>query len=541
MEDNVILIGFMGAGKSTVGRRLAQRVSRRFVDVDAVVEDMAGMSVADIFAREGEPAFRRREADAVERLCQSVGQVIAVGGGTVMHRASLSRLRRAGVVVWLRGALDTLLARAGAERGRQRPLLERPQAELRQLYAERERVYSLADYIVDVDDKSPDEVAAEIEALLQGKQRPEPVVVPVRLAGRGYDVVVGSGVLTDAGSLCSAAVASGKGLLVTNETVGALYGGSLQRSLSLAGLRVPRIDIPEGEQSKTLETATRVYRAAVAHRLDRRSFFIALGGGVVGDVAGFAAATFLRGVDFVQVPTTLLAQVDAAVGGKVGVNLDEGKNLVGAFHQPRLVIADVATLQSLPQRELAAGLAEVIKYGMTSDPHLLDFLEDRMEKVAAGDEAALMRIVARSCEMKAAVVAQDERETLGVREVLNFGHTIGHALEAVGGFSSLLHGEAVAIGMMGAALLSARLTGLPMADVERLAALLQRAGLPLAPPPVDDDHVLTVMRRDKKVLADKLRFVLLERPGRWVVRDDVSDQIVLEALQELHTTWAAKS
>lgn len=541
MEGNVILIGFMGAGKSTVGRRLAEQLSCRFVDVDDVVEAMAGQSVEEIFAAGGEERFRRLEADAVAKVCAEGGQVIAVGGGAVMRRRNLARLRAAGVVVWLRGRPETLVARTRADQGRRRPLLDRPEAELRRLYAQRERVYALADYVVDVDGKSPEQLAAEIRALVRGDERPRPAVVPVRLDGRSYNIFVGPGLLADAGRLSVAAGVVGKGLLVTNEKVGAMYGGALQRSLSLAGLRVPRVDIPDGEQFKTLETATRIFRAAVAHRLDRRSFFIALGGGVVGDVAGFAAATFLRGVDFIQVPTTLLAQVDAAVGGKVGVNLDEGKNLVGAFHQPRAVIADVDTLQSLPKRELAAGMAEVIKYGMMADPHLLDFLEDRIEQLAAGHKGALMAVVARSCEIKAAIVAQDERETLGLREALNFGHTIGHALEAVLGFSELLHGEAVAIGMLAAAMLSARLTGLPASEVERLAALLQRAGLPLAPPPVDDAQLLTVMRRDKKVLADRLRFVLLERTGRWVVRDDVPDELVLETLREQRSVWTAAS
>lgn len=539
MEVNVVLIGFMGAGKSTVGRRLAERMSRPFVDLDAVIEETAGMSIPEIFAAEGEEGFRRREADAVARVSAECGQVIAAGGGTVMQRRNLARLRATGVLVWLRGRLDTVLARAQSESNGHRPLLAKPRAELERLYAERERVYALADHIVDVDDQTPDQVAAEIEAVLRGSDRPQAVVVNVPLPGRSYDIFVGQGLLADAGRLCVGAGVSGKGLLVTNATVGGLYGGALQRSLSLAGLRVPRVDVPDGEQYKTLDTVVRIYRAAVSYRLDRRSFFLALGGGMTGDLAGFAAATFLRGVDFVQVPTTLLAQVDAAVGGKVGVNLDEGKNLVGAFHQPRIVIADVDTLQSLPTRALAAGLAEVVKYGMTADPHLLDFLEDRMEQLLARDRAALMRVVARSCEIKASVVAQDERETLGVREGLNFGHTIGHALEAALSYSTLLHGEAVAIGMLAAAMLSARLTGLAASEVERLAALLQRAGLPLAPPAVDPDQLLTIMRRDKKVLADRLRFVLLERTGRWVVRDDVPDELVLDVLREQRSIWAA--
>lgn len=538
MEVNVVLIGFMGAGKSTVGRLLAERMNRSFVDVDEVVAEMAGMSVEDIFASEGEAGFRRREEEAVARVAEAGGQVIATGGGVVMQRRSVARLRATGAVIWLRGRLETLLARALAEQDRSRPLLQRPRSELERLYAQRERVYALADYVVDVDDKSPEQVAEAIEAMLQGGSRQPPSVVSVRLASRCYDIVVGPGLLADAGRLCVAAGVAGKGLLVTNEKVGALYGGALQRSLSLAGLRVPRVDVPDGEQYKSLDTAVRIYRAAVAHRLDRRSFFIALGGGVVGDVTGFAAATFMRGVDFVQVPTTLLAQVDAAVGGKVGVNLDEGKNLVGAFHQPSIVIADVDTLQSLPARERAAGLAEVIKYGVTLDPHLLDFIEDRMEQLAAGDPGSLTRIVARSCEIKATVVAQDERETLGVREVLNFGHTIGHALEAASGYVGLLHGEAVAVGMLAAAMLSARLTGLAATEVERLAVLLRRAGLPLTPPDVDEEQLLSIMRRDKKALSDRMRFVLLEATGRWVVRDDVPEELVLDVLREQRSIWA---
>lgn len=539
MEDNVILIGFMGAGKTTVGERLAARLSRRFVDVDAVIEAKAGMSVAAIFQHEGESGFRRREADAVALVCEEDSLVIATGGGGVMHRESLTRLRRSGTLVWLRDDLDRLLARAAADDGRPRPMLQRSRAQIEQLYEARQRVYGLADYIIDVDGRQADDVAATIERIVRGQECPPKTTVPVRLGERGYDVHVGPGLLAEAGRLCVDVGATGRGLLVTNETVGSLYGSAVQRSMSLAGLRVPRKDIPDGEQYKTMETTGRILRAAVAHKLDRRSFFIALGGGVVGDVAGFAAATYLRGVDFIQMPTTLLAQVDAAVGGKVGVNLDEGKNLVGAFHQPRTVIADVDTLQTLPGRELAAGLAEVVKYGMIADPDLLNYVEDRIERLTSGDPAALMRIVARSCQVKAEFVTQDERETRGLREGLNFGHTIGHALEAVGEYETWLHGEAVSIGMVTAALLSARITGFPMQEVERLVTLLTRAGLPTALPDVDPKQVLTLMRRDKKVLADRIRFVLLERTGRFVVRDDVPDELVLETIQEQRTLWTA--
>lgn len=532
MENNVILIGFMGAGKTTVGEELAARLGRPFVDLDAVVEEQAGATIPDIFAREGELGFRRREAAAVHTVCREPGQVIATGGGTVMNRDSLARLRAAGTLVWLRAGIDELLARAKAESGKERPLLQSSTAKLNDLYARRESVYALADHVIDTNGKQPEKVAEEIERMLHGDGGPPPTTVAVGLGERAYNVHVGAGVLTRTGELCAGAGLGQRGLLVTNETVGGLYGVSLQRSMSLAHFRVPLLHIPEGEDHKTLATVERVFRAAVAHKLDRQSFIIALGGGVVGDVAGFAAAAYLRGIGFVQVPTTLLAQVDAAVGGKTGVNLDEGKNLVGAFHQPRVVIADVDTLASLPRRELAAGLAEVIKYGVIADPDLYHFLEDRMDQLLAGDRAALMRIVARSCEIKARIVAADERETKGVRDFLNFGHTIGHALEAIGQYTALLHGEAVSIGMVAAATLSARLCGFPEAEVERLVSLLSRVNLPVTPPSVDERQLVTVVRRDKKVRADQLRFVLLERVGEPVVVDGVPEEFVLEVMRE---------
>jgi len=526
---NVILIGFMGAGKTTVGRRLAARLGWPFVDLDAVVEETAGMAIPAIFEREGEAGFRRREAEAITAVTRQAGQVIATGGGAVMRRENLALLRASGTVVWLRAPLEVLLARAKAEGGR--PLLAEGDAAVAERYAAREPVYALADLVVDATGE-PDAVAAEIEAQLSGRHPGAPVVVPVPAGSRSYEVHVGAGVIRASGGLAQAAGLGRRALVVTNPTVGVHYAAPLMEGLEAAGFSVHRVDIPDGEEYKTLVTAEQIYRAAVAARLERRDFFVALGGGVVGDVVGFAAATYLRGVDFVQVPTTLLAQVDASVGGKVGVNLAEGKNLVGAFHQPRLVVADVATLDTLPQRELAAGLAEVIKYGAIADPHFMAFLEDRLDAVLARRLPILMRIVARSCEIKARVVAADERETRGVREVLNFGHTVGHAIEALTGYRRYLHGEAVAIGMVSAALLSQRLGRLAGEDVERLVRLLRRAGLPTAPPPLDEGELLAVMQRDKKVRDGRLRFVLLDRIGQAFVTDEVPSQWITDVLKE---------
>ena len=519
----------MGAGKTTVGRRLAARLGRPFVDLDAVVEQAAGMSIPDIFAREGEAGFRQRESDAIRAVVQGNGQVIATGGGAVMRRENLSALRAAGTLVWLRAPLEEMLARARAEGSR--PLLAADDAAVARRYQERVPVYSLADVVVEAA-AAPDEVAERVLAQLAGAPSPVPAVVDVPAGAGGYPVYVGVGLLDEAGELVRQVGLSGRCLVVTNPTVGALYGAKLSSGLAAAGLAVHQVEIPDGEAYKTLASAERIYRTAVGARLERRDFFAALGGGVVGDVAGFAAATYLRGVAFVQVPTTLLAQVDASVGGKVGVNLPEGKNLVGAFHQPRLVLADVDTLRTLPDRELVAGMAEVIKYGAIADPHLFDFLEDRLEALLTRRLSLLERIVARSCEIKARVVAADERETQGIREVLNFGHTIGHAIEAVTGYERYLHGEAVAIGMVSAALLSQRLGKLSAAEVARLVELVRRAGLPTAPPPLDPQELLAVMQRDKKVRGGRLRFVLLDGLGRAFVTDEVPTEWITEVLAE---------
>lgn len=531
MEMNIVLIGFMGAGKTTVGQQLAAKLERPFVDTDDLIEAQAGLSVDDIFAREGEAGFRHREADVVREVARKRGQIIAVGGGTLARRDNVRRLRDGGVLVWLRAPRDVLLRRATRDGGR--PLLRQIEPTVDELYAAREPVYSLADIIVDTDDTSPAEVAAAIaDKVAHPDDNVDAATVSVRLPEQTYEVYVGTGVLGVTGRRCAELNLGERALLITNPTVGALYGTDLQRSLAKAGVKAPRVDVPDGEQHKTLDTVAHLYETAVGYRMERGSFFISLGGGVLGDTAGFAAASYVRGVDFVQVPTTLLAQVDASVGGKVGVNLPQGKNLVGAFHQPRLVVADVDTLTTLPRRHLVAGLAEVIKYGAIADPHFLDFIEDRLDDLLALRPGALVRAVARSVRIKANIVAADELETEGVREQLNFGHTIGHALEALGEYDRLLHGEAVAVGMVTAAMLSERLGGLAGAHVKRLVTLLRRAGLPIVPDDVDEDELLSVVGHDKKVRRGRPRFVLLDTPGEPFITDEVSDELVTEIVRE---------
>ena len=338
----------------------------------------------------------------------------------------------------------------------------------------------------------------------------------IDLGDRSYPIVIGTGLLDDAG-LVARHVAARDVLVVTNTTVGPLYGARLLASL--AGKRTQALELPDGEQHKTLAVLERVFDALIEARLNRDACVVALGGGVVGDMAGFAAACYQRGVDFVQVPTTLLAQVDSAVGGKTGVNHPGGKNLIGAFHQPRAVLSDLATLRTLPPRELRAGLAEVIKYGLIDDAGFLAWIEANVHALLALDPDALAQAVGRSCEIKARIVAADEREH-GQRALLNLGHTFGHAIETAAGYGEWLHGEAVALGMLLAADLSQRLGYLGAADVARVRELLRRAGLPTAAPAIGAARALELMGMDKKVLQGRIRLVLLRQLGAGIVSGD---------------------
>ncbi|MBI3367524.1 MAG: 3-dehydroquinate synthase [Burkholderiales bacterium] len=340
--------------------------------------------------------------------------------------------------------------------------------------------------------------------------------VGLALGERSYDIVIGSGLL-DEPSSWRGLPASADALIVTNVTVAPLYAARLTAQLRQQHRRVLQVDLPDGEAHKDWATLNRIFDRLLEAGCDRQTVLYALGGGVVGDMAGFAAASYMRGVPFVQVPTTLLAQVDSSVGGKTAINHPLGKNMIGAFYQPMRVLCDLALLDSLPERELSAGLAEIIKYGPIADLAFLDWIEQNIDALRARDRAALAHAVRRSCEIKADVVGQDEREA-GLRAILNFGHTFGHAIEAGMGYGAWLHGEAVGCGMVLAAELSARLGLVPPAFVGRLRQLVQRAGLPVQAPRWPIEQWLRLMRVDKKASAGEIRFVVVDGPGRAAMR-----------------------
>jgi 3-dehydroquinate synthase len=352
----------------------------------------------------------------------------------------------------------------------------------------------------------------------------------VSLGERSYEIVIGYGSIDRLGARLEPLSLAPRIFLLTNTTVGGLYGGRVRTSLEAAGYEVGYWEMPDGEEFKSLSTAAAAYDAMADAGMERGSAVVALGGGVVGDLAGFAAATYMRGIHLVQAPTTLLAQVDSSVGGKVAVNHPRGKNLIGCFYQPRLVYADLKTLVTLPGRELRAGLAEVIKYGVIWDAALFEFLERRLEEVLGLEPEAVGEVVRRSCAIKAEIVAQDERE-LGLRAILNFGHTVGHALEALTDYRVYRHGEAVAIGMAAAAALAAKRGCLQAGDRDRLLSLLSRAGLPVSFP-YSGAQVQELLPRDKKVYRGKLRFVLPVAIGRVKICSDLEDEEIGAALSE---------
>lgn len=521
---HVALVGMPGAGKSTVGPRLARLLDLPFVEADAEITREAGRSVPEIFAEEGEAGFRRREHATLARLVDGAPAVIATGGGAFAEPATRALLQERAATVWLHTALDVLSART-AEGGR--PLLAGADrhAALEALLQVREPAYRQADARVDASG-DPNAIARAVVGALASA----PVRIPVG-GSRPYPVLVGRGLLDALGERVTALRPVRRAALVTDAHVAALYAERAEAALAGAGVDVVRITIAPGEQAKSWSGLAELCDGLAAGKIGRADTVVALGGGVVGDLAGFAAAVHMRGVDWVQVPTTLLAQVDSSVGGKTAIDTAAGKNLVGAFWPPVLVLADMNVLASLPERERRAGYAEVVKYGLLGGPTFFAWLETNGSAVLAGDPAATATAVERCVRLKAEIVGEDERESAGGRRaLLNLGHTFGHALEAQTGFA-LLHGEAVALGCA----MAARFSG-PGAEPERVEAHLRASGLPTRlsdlPSRPSAEALLARMAGDKKRTGDGLTLVLLDAIGAAAVRTGVDPERVLRFLRE---------
>ena len=527
-----MLVGFMGAGKSTVGRLLADELGTDFIDADDEIERTSGVSIKEIFETWGEQGFRQFERGAVADALTRGAGVIAVGGGALGDAATRALLTRApdSQVVHLKVGFEEALRRVGGDAAR--PMLSA--AEPKTLYDERRSLYEdVATMEVDTDARSPAAVAREIAALA-GAETEGARDVPLRriavtTASSSYEVLVGSAIVGSVAALTPDIERAEQAFLITHPKL-ADAAILCARGFEDVGLRVHILKVASGEPTKSLATAGRLSEELADLTAHRNDLVVAVGGGVITDLSGFVASTFNRGMPVVHVPTTLLAQVDAAIGGKTGVNLPQGKNLVGTFHQPRLVVCDVAVLESLPVAELRAGMAEVAKYGFISDPELLEILESKAGDLLDGEPHLLADVVARSVEIKAGVVSADELER-GGRAVLNYGHTFAHAIEHAAGYEGIRHGEAVALGMMAAAYLARGLGRVDDAAVAAHRRVLQALELPVTAS-LDYDTLHEAWLRDKKYEGG-IRFVLLGDMGRAEPGITAPREAVEEALKRL--------
>ncbi|HXV14045.1 MAG TPA: 3-dehydroquinate synthase [Candidatus Krumholzibacteria bacterium] len=536
----VILCGFMATGKTTVGRALAEMLGVPFIDTDELVEARADASISEIFAREGEARFRDLEAEVCATLAGSPsGAVIATGGGALLRDETFRHLEKLGTMVLLEASLVEVLRRASTMPAR--PKMERSFDAVRKLHDERKPTYHRVTWRVDTTHRRAEEAAFEIAEQLRRAPDRGTVLhmragarpVPGRTARLGEDgltrVVVGRGVLARLGDWMKDSGLNGPVFVMVSRTVAGHYGTAAKAALDAAGLRNKFIELDDKEEAKTFEQAEGLLYELVDAGATRDGVVVALGGGVTGDVAGFVAATYMRGLALVQVPTTLLAQVDSSIGGKVGVNHPRAKNLLGAVHQPQLVLSDVDVLSTLPDREVSSGMAEVIKTAIIGSPELFARLEKAGKKMPLRDGAFLEECVAACARVKARIVEEDPYEQ-GLRRVLNLGHTVGHALEAALGYGVLTHGEAVAIGMLAALRLSVT-RGLATASFETTTRkLIEACGLRTRVSEVGDDF-LQAMNLDKKRRASGLSFVLPVKPGEVRVVDDVSENEVVAAFQ----------
>jgi shikimate kinase/3-dehydroquinate synthase len=533
---SIVLVGLMGAGKTSIGRRLAARLGLPFRDADAEIELAAGCTIPELFARYGEREFREGERRVIRRLLAGEPLVLATGGGAFMDPQTRQAIRGEAVSVWLRAGLPTLLRRVATRTNR--PLLndQDPADVLERLMAARHPVYAEADLTVECGDEPPDSTTARvIDALLAWRPHRR---LAVSLSSSAYDVLIGEGLLARAGALLAPVLPQKRCVVITDSHVAALHLPALLASLAETAIRAESIVVPPGEASKSMASYTDVVERLLELGVERRTAVVALGGGVIGDLAGFAAATTLRGLPFIQIPTSLLAQVDSSVGGKTGVNTRHGKNLVGAFHQPRRVLADISALATLPVRELRAGYSEIVKAGLIGDADFFGWCEAHGAAVVGGDPEALGEAVMRACAFKAAVVGDDEREEKPAdgRALLNLGHTFGHALEAEFGYTgALLHGEAVGIGLGLAFRLSARLGHCDAAVAERVVGHLAATGLlaelAMLNRRLSASRLVGHMARDKKLRDGRLTFILARGIGQAFTSADVPPEAVMDLLR----------
>ena len=547
LRDNIILTGFSGTGKSSVGTAVAQALGWDFIDTDLEIEQRTGESIPNVFSQQGEKGFRKLEKTVLHQTLTGTRRVIAVGGGALIDPISKDLALRRGFVIALEATPETIYRRLRSQSQvgdhEERPLLlgPDPMQKIRMLKNNRQSSYADAHWLIQTELLTEHQVISEIirasRITVSGNANKvdsaTDLVAIVSHANGAYPIKVGWGLLDRLGELMHDMGISKPVYIISDSNVFPIYGRQAQRSLQRAEIEAHCFVIPAGEQSKCFEMANAIYHWLVGRKAERSHTIVAVGGGVVGDLAGYVAATYLRGMPFVQVPTSMAAMVDASIGGKVAVNLTQGKNLVGSFYQPLMVLSDPAVMNSLGKRELAEGWAEVIKHGFILDRDLVSALEANATDLMELEPGLSTDIIKRSIKIKAQVVSEDERETFGKRILLNYGHTIGHALEASTDYGVYLHGEGVAIGMMGAALIGKYMGITPPEVVTRQKQILSKFNLPISCSGIDHDRIKAAMASDKKMDGESIQWVLLKNIGQAVVRPDVPEELVQKVLLEI--------
>ena len=546
--SNIFLIGFSGTGKSEIGPIISNILSYKFIDLDTEIVKYFNKSIDKVFSEDSEEAFRKKESELLEYYGSSSKLVIATGGGAIINNDNYELMKSHGFIVCLEATPQTIFNRLTSENAKYeiRPLLKNNVNIdfITNIKNKRLQYYAKSDWTIHTDNLTPYQSADEVAKIYKtfvnldttkfiDQDMKADLAGIVTYSNGVCPLYSGWDIYDDIPKIFSKLDIEGNLFLISDRNVYSLYGEEVKKCIASTGKQVFSYQMEPGEHNKTFDAISNVYSWLAESKAQRRDTIIALGGGVVGDMAGFVAATYNRGMGFIQIPTSLAAMVDASVGGKTAVDLPEGKNLVGAFYQPKVVIADVSTLKSLPHRETMEGWAEAIKHGLILDKQLFEVFENRYEELLNLEPNLTTDVVKRSIQIKAEVVSQDEKETRGIRTLLNYGHTIGHGLEAATGYHQLLHGEAVSIGMMGAAMIGNRMGVTDGSILERQLSILKKFDLPISFKNINLDSIKSAMSLDKKAVGSSINWVLLSEIGHAEVNSNVDNSVVDNVLEEL--------
>ena len=536
-EKNIVLIGFMGTGKSSVGKLLAKKLNFQFIDTDEMIENKAKISIKEIFELHGETHFREMEKFVIKEMETSKNTVISTGGGVVLDNENIKKLASIGTIICLKSNPRVIYKRTSLMTNR--PLLNENYtllngnntivnentlenanyalAAIIEKLETRKHLYN-GELNLDTSFLSVEEAVDRIISYVSSQT--DLHTLKVETSSSDYEIVIGGRIFGILPEKIKPIINSGQVLLVTSENVASLWGDKILKILLENEINASMIKLPDGEENKYFESVMKIYDAALDKKLGRTSTIIAVGGGMIGDIAGFAASTYMRGIKLIQIPTTLLAQVDSAIGGKTGINHLSGKNMIGSFYQPKLVFTDTSILTTLPNQEFINGLAEVVKYGMILDNKLFEFLEKNVDGILRFEQPILNQIVKKCSYIKKTIVEKDEKE-LGIRALLNYGHTIGHAIEAATDYTKYRHGEAVSIGMIFAGSIALNRRLLSETDFLRQKSILEAFGLPTKLENVDIERILFAISVDKKNFYGKIRMALPLSIGSAKIYDDI--------------------